>query len=76
MEAHRIDRFGSIDGIVLRSSEDPPARAEKEILMRVRARVSLPSTGSAARKKILPNAAVFRAIISDERDRARRSSGH
>ena len=36
MEAYRIDRFGSIDGIVLRSSEDPrPGR--KEILMLVRA---------------------------------------
>jgi alcohol dehydrogenase len=36
MEAYRIDRFGSVDGIVLRSSADPrPAR--KEILMRVRA---------------------------------------
>jgi hypothetical protein len=23
MEAYRIDRFGSVDGIVLRSSEDP-----------------------------------------------------
>jgi hypothetical protein len=28
MEAYRIDRFGSVDGIVLRSSEDPPARTE------------------------------------------------
>jgi NADPH:quinone reductase-like Zn-dependent oxidoreductase len=36
MEAYRIERFGSVDGIVLRSSEDPrPGR--KEILMRVRA---------------------------------------
>jgi hypothetical protein len=37
MEAYRIDRFGSsVDGIVLRSSEDPrPGR--KEVLMRVRA---------------------------------------
>jgi hypothetical protein len=23
MEAYRIDRFGSVDGIVLRSSDDP-----------------------------------------------------
>jgi NADPH:quinone reductase-like Zn-dependent oxidoreductase len=36
MEAYRIDRFGSVDGIVLRSSEDPRPRL-KEILMRVRA---------------------------------------
>jgi NADPH:quinone reductase-like Zn-dependent oxidoreductase len=36
MEAYRIDRFGSVDGIVLRSSEDPWPRP-KEILMRVRA---------------------------------------
>src|SRR5262249_33625430 len=36
MEAYHIDRFGSVDGIVLRSSEDPrPGR--KEILMQVRA---------------------------------------
>ena len=35
MEAYRIERFGSVDGIVLRSSEDPrPGR--KEVLMRVR----------------------------------------
>src|SRR6266853_1695558 len=36
MEADRIDRFGSVDGIVLRSSEDPRP-GPKEILMRVRA---------------------------------------
>ncbi len=36
MEAHHIDRFGSADGIVLRSSEDPRP-GPKEILMRVRA---------------------------------------
>src|ERR1700694_1644580 len=36
MEAYRIDHFGSIDGIVLRSSEDPRAGL-KEGLMRVRA---------------------------------------
>jgi hypothetical protein len=36
MEAYRIDRFGSVDGIVLRSSEDPRP-GSKEILMRVRA---------------------------------------
>jgi NADPH:quinone reductase-like Zn-dependent oxidoreductase len=36
MEAYHIDRFGNVDGIVLRSSEDPrPGR--KEVLMRVRA---------------------------------------
>jgi NADPH:quinone reductase-like Zn-dependent oxidoreductase len=36
MEAYHIDRFGGVDGIVLRSSADPrPGR--KEILMRVRA---------------------------------------
>jgi NADPH:quinone reductase-like Zn-dependent oxidoreductase len=36
MEAYRIEPFGSIDGIVLRSSSDPrPGR--REILMRVRA---------------------------------------
>jgi len=34
MEAYRIDRFGSVDGLVLRSSADPrPGR--KEVLMRV-----------------------------------------
>ena len=36
MEAYRIDRFGSIDGIVWQSSEDPRPGL-KEILMRVRA---------------------------------------
>jgi NADPH:quinone reductase-like Zn-dependent oxidoreductase len=36
MEAYRIDRFGSIDGIVLQSSEDPRP-GPKEILMQVRA---------------------------------------
>jgi len=36
MEAYCIDRFGSVDGIVLRSSEDPRP-GPKEILMRVRA---------------------------------------
>ena len=36
MEAYRIDHFGSVDGIVLRSSEDPRP-GPKEILMRVRA---------------------------------------
>src|SRR5260370_33383841 len=36
MEAYRIERFGSVDGIVLRSSEDPRPEP-KEILMRVRA---------------------------------------
>ena len=34
MEAYRIDRFGRVDGIVLRSSEDPQPGL-KEILMRV-----------------------------------------
>ena len=36
MEAYRIDRFGSVDGIVFRSSEDPRPGL-KEVLMRVRA---------------------------------------
>jgi NADPH:quinone reductase-like Zn-dependent oxidoreductase len=36
MEAYRIDRFGSVDGIVLRSSEDPRP-GPKDVLMRVRA---------------------------------------
>jgi NADPH:quinone reductase-like Zn-dependent oxidoreductase len=36
MEADHIDRFGRVDGIVLRSSEDPRP-GPKEILMRVRA---------------------------------------
>ena len=36
MEAYRIDRFGSVDGIGLRSSEDPRP-GPKEVLMRVRA---------------------------------------
>ena len=36
MEAHRIERFGSVDGIVLRSSEDLRP-GPHEILMRVRA---------------------------------------
>jgi hypothetical protein len=37
MEAYRIDRFGSVDGIVLRSSENPRP-GPKEVLMRVRER--------------------------------------
>ena len=36
MEAYRIERFGSDDGIVLRSSQDPRP-GPKEVLMRVRA---------------------------------------
>jgi NADPH:quinone reductase-like Zn-dependent oxidoreductase len=36
MEAYRIDRFGSVDGIVRRSSEDPRPGL-REVLMRVRA---------------------------------------
>ena len=36
MEAYHIDRLGSVDGIVLRSSEDSRP-GPKEILMRVRA---------------------------------------
>src|SRR5712671_5945523 len=36
MKAYHIDRFGSVDGIVLRSSEDPRPGL-KEVLMRVRA---------------------------------------
>ena len=36
MQAYRIDRFGSVDGIALRSSKDPRP-ATKEILLRVRA---------------------------------------
>ena len=36
MEAYHIDRFGSVDGIVLRSCEDPRPGL-REILMRVRA---------------------------------------
>ena len=36
MDAYHIERFGSVDGIVLRSSEDPRP-GPKEVLMRVRA---------------------------------------
>jgi NADPH:quinone reductase-like Zn-dependent oxidoreductase len=36
MEAYRTERFGSVDGIVLRSSEDPKPGL-REVLMRVRA---------------------------------------
>jgi len=36
MEAYRIDRFGSVEGIVLRASEDPRPGL-REVLMRVRA---------------------------------------
>jgi NADPH:quinone reductase-like Zn-dependent oxidoreductase len=36
MEAYRIERFGSVDGIVLRSGEDPKPGL-REVLMRVRA---------------------------------------
>jgi NADPH:quinone reductase-like Zn-dependent oxidoreductase len=36
MEVYRIDRFGSVDGIVLRSSDDPRA-GSREVLTRVRA---------------------------------------
>ena len=35
METYRIERFGSVDGIALRSSEDPRP-GPKEVLMRVR----------------------------------------
>jgi NADPH:quinone reductase-like Zn-dependent oxidoreductase len=33
MDAYHIDRFGSVDGIVLRSSEDPQP-GPKDVLMR------------------------------------------
>jgi NADPH:quinone reductase-like Zn-dependent oxidoreductase len=36
MKAYRIDRFGSVDGIVLRPSDDPRPGL-REVLMRVRA---------------------------------------
>ena len=36
MKAYHIERFGGVDGIVLRSSEDPRP-GQKEVLMRVRA---------------------------------------
>ena len=36
MEAYHIDRFGNVDEIVRRSSEDPQP-GPKEVLMRVRA---------------------------------------
>jgi hypothetical protein len=36
MKAYRIDRFGSVDGIALRSSDDPQPGL-REVLMRVRA---------------------------------------
>jgi NADPH:quinone reductase-like Zn-dependent oxidoreductase len=36
VEAYHVDCFGSVDGIVLRSSEDL-RQASKEVLMRVRA---------------------------------------
>jgi NADPH:quinone reductase-like Zn-dependent oxidoreductase len=36
LKAYRIDRFGSVDGIVLRSSDDPRP-GTKEILLRLRA---------------------------------------
>jgi NADPH:quinone reductase-like Zn-dependent oxidoreductase len=36
MEAYHIDRFGSVDGIALRSSEDPRP-GPRDILIRVRA---------------------------------------
>src|SRR6476646_1659851 len=36
MKAYHIERFGSVDGIVLRSSKDPRP-GPKEVLMRVRA---------------------------------------
>ena len=36
MKAYHIDRFGSVDGIILRPSEDPRP-GPKEVLMRVRA---------------------------------------
>jgi NADPH:quinone reductase-like Zn-dependent oxidoreductase len=36
MKAYRIERFGSVDGVVLRSCDDPRP-GPKEILMRVRA---------------------------------------
>jgi NADPH:quinone reductase-like Zn-dependent oxidoreductase len=36
MQAYRIERFGSVDGIELRSSGDPRPR-RREVLMRARA---------------------------------------
>ena len=49
MEAYRVERFGSVDGIVLRSSEDP-GPGPKEVLMRVRASSALARSGRAVEK--------------------------
>jgi hypothetical protein len=43
MEAYRIARFGSVDGIVLRSSEDPHPKP-KEVLIRARELAQLPGS--------------------------------
>jgi hypothetical protein len=56
METYRIDHFGSIDGIVLRSSEDPRP-GPKEILMRVRAS-SLNYRGSSPASRFAPDSAL------------------
>ena len=48
MEAYRIDRFGSVDGIVLRSSDDPrPGLMEVLIRVRASSRRNLPRRRSA-----------------------------
>jgi hypothetical protein len=51
MEAYRIDRFGSVDGIVLRSSENPRPGL-REILMRVRASSLNYSTGNGSASRV------------------------
>jgi hypothetical protein len=50
MEAYRIERFGSVDGIVLRSS-DVPRPGLREVLMRGRRRLAeLPRPDGAQRR--------------------------
>ena len=63
MEAYRIDRFGSVDGIVLRSSEDPRA-GPKEVLTRVRRELAqLPGSDGPQRRRSRSDEARRRAAF-------------
>ena len=50
MQAYRIERFGSVDGIELRSTEDPRPGL-REVLMRVRELAELPRPDGAQRRR-------------------------
>jgi hypothetical protein len=55
MGAYRVDRFGSVDGIVFRSSEDPTARAEGDPHASRRELAQLPRFDGSQRRRSRTN---------------------